>query len=271
MNSYISSPSKTAALLEKYNIRLKKAYGQNFLIDTNVLKKITTYAHINESDHILEVGSGIGSLTEVMLARGPEIICVEIDQRIIKIFREIFDSQIDRKVTLIEKDAMKLNYADISNKFAINKFVSNLPYKIAAPLILKVFCQAPSVSEAYLTIQKDIADRITASSGDKNYSSYSVKANYIADFEICFYISRNCFLPRPNVDSAFIKAKRKVFGFAHRRKKLINSLQKDPDYQDKVDVVADLLESMGQDHSIRAEELSLDQYLVLFRRLTSHI
>ncbi|MDZ7838444.1 MAG: rRNA adenine dimethyltransferase family protein [Actinomycetota bacterium] len=154
MNSYISSPSKTAALLKRYNIRLKKAYGQNFLIDTNILKKIANYAQINESDHILEVGSGIGSLTEVMLSRGPEIICIEIDKRIIKIFREIFDSQFGDKVTLIEQDALKLNYEDISNKFAINKFVSNLPYKIAAPLILKVFCQAPSVSKAYLTIQK---------------------------------------------------------------------------------------------------------------------
>ncbi|MDZ7838443.1 MAG: rRNA adenine N-6-methyltransferase family protein [Actinomycetota bacterium] len=139
--------------------------------------------------------------------------------------------------------------------------------------------------ESLFNHTKDIADRITATCRDKNYSSYSVKANYIADFKTCFSISRNCFLPRPNVDSVFIKAKRKVFAsgetrrffsfvdscFAHRRKKLINSLQKDADYQNKVDVVAELLESMGKNHSVRAEELSVDEYLILFRRLVSHI
>ncbi|MDD3777721.1 MAG: 16S rRNA (adenine(1518)-N(6)/adenine(1519)-N(6))-dimethyltransferase RsmA [Actinomycetota bacterium] len=281
MNGYISSPSNTASLLKQYDIRLKKAYGQNFLIDTNILKKITSYAGVGKNDCILEIGSGIGSLTEVLLEKGANIVCIELDSRMTGVFKHLFSSHLGSKVVLMEQDGMKVDYQELSIKYGLNKFVSNLPYKVAAPLILKVFCQADSIVEAYLTIQKDIADRITAAVGDKNYSSYTVKANYIADFKNCFLISRNCFLPRPNVDSSFIEAKRKKVGpidtnaffsfvdscFAHRRKKLINSLPKDPVYQDKVNEVISYLRLLGKDESVRAEELSVDDYLALFKGL----
>ncbi|MGM0365665.1 MAG: 16S rRNA (adenine(1518)-N(6)/adenine(1519)-N(6))-dimethyltransferase RsmA [Actinomycetota bacterium] len=285
MSTYISSPSRTAAILKEHDIRLSKSYGQNFLIDTNILKKIVSRAHVGRNDRVLEVGCGIGNLTEILLPHALELVCVEVDKKLSKVFRELFSEYIGARIILICRDALKLDYRLLDKEYGINKFVSNLPYKIAAPLILKVFSQAENISEAYLTVQKDIADRITAGKGDKNYSSYTVKANYLADFESCFLISRNCFVPRPNVDSSFIYGKKKklVFSdtqdffnfidscFAHRRKKLINSLQKDTRYQQVIGQVIDLLNQTGRDRNIRAEELSVEEYVFLYKGLISII
>ncbi len=285
MTAYISSPSRTAAILKEYNIRLSKSYGQNFLVDTNVLKKISLQAGVSSNDRILEVGCGIGNLTEIMLGSALKIVCVEIDRKLGSVFEELFSDYMGRKVFLICKDALKLKFQSIEKEHGINKFVSNLPYKIAAPLILKVFSQTENLSEAYLTIQKDIADRITAQKGDKNYSSYSVKVNYLADFKNCFGISRNCFYPRPNVDSSFMKGKKKklIFEntqdffnfidscFTHRRKKLINSLYKDQTYREKVNHIIGLLKKIGREKDIRAEELNLEEYVFLYKGLISNI
>jgi len=285
MATYISSPSRTAAILKEHNVKLKKSYGQNFLIDTNILKKIVKHAKVGSQDRVLEVGCGIGNLTEILLPKALKIVCLEVDKNLAEVFRQLFSGYMGSKIILIGQDALKLDYRRLEKEYGINKIVSNLPYKIAAPLILKVFCQAENICQAYLTIQKDIADRIIAAKGDKNYSSYTVKANYIADFKNLFIISRNCFLPRPNVDSCFIQAKKKkpVFAdtqkffdfvdscFAHRRKKLINSLQKDTAYQRNIRQVIGLLKEIGKDKDIRAEELSVDQYIFLYKGLISNI
>ena len=287
--TYISSPSKTAEILNLHNIRLKKSLGQNFLIDTNILKKIARAAELKSNDIVLEIGSGIGSLTEIMLPQVKKIICIEVDNRLVQVFKEIFQSWLSSQIDLIESDAMKLDYMELKIRTGATKVVSNLPYKIAAPLILKIMLEAPEIERYCLTIQKDIAGRLTAKKGDKNYSSYAVKANFLADFKILFSVSRSCFVPTPFVDSVVVKAGRKTskktadinipdfFGFVedcflHRRKKLINSLlaSNEHKYIDKINLVIKMLNGIGKDKNLRAEDLDLDDFLFLYRSLKAN-
>ncbi|HUW72311.1 MAG TPA: 16S rRNA (adenine(1518)-N(6)/adenine(1519)-N(6))-dimethyltransferase RsmA [Methanosarcinales archaeon] len=287
--TYISSPSKTAEILNLHNIRLKKSLGQNFLIDTNILKKIAVAAELKPEDIVLEIGSGIGSLTEIMLPQIKKIICIEVDNRLVQAFKEIFRSCLSSQIDLIESDAMKLDYRELKIRTGVTKVVSNLPYKIAAPLILKIMLEAPEIEHYCLTIQRDIADRLTAKKGDKNYSSYAVKANFLADFKILFPVSRSCFIPVPFVDSVVVKAGRKTskktagintpdfFGFVedcflHRRKKLINSLltSNEHKYVDKINLIIKMLHGIGKDKNLRAEDLRLDDFLFLYRSLKAN-
>ncbi len=289
MHSYISSPGRTKEILSRYGIKLHKKLGQNFLIDTNSAKKIVSRADVRSSDIILEVGSGIGSLTEILLSRAKIVVCIEIDKLLARAFKDIFKENIDGKIELICLDALKLDYNQLARKFGINKVVSNLPYNIAAPLVLKILLESPDIKKMFITIQKDIALRMLASVGDKNYSSYTVKTSFLADFKLCFQISRNCFIPRPFVDSAVVEVTRKddkvlsrenfnikdFFGlvtkcFSHRRKKLVNSLaQKDSGYCYKSEIIIKLLSEMGQDKNTRAEELSLENYIFLYKNLSN--
>jgi len=290
VNFYISSPGKTTRILNEYGIKLKKSLGQNFLIDTNSAKKIVKCAGVNSKDIILEIGSGVGGLTEIIIGKAEKVVCVEIDKLLIKAFKDIFRERLKgEKLELIETDALKLNYRDIVRKYKINKVVSNLPYSIAAPLLLKILLEAETIKTMFLTIQKDIGGRLLASTGDKNYSSYTVKANFLADFNFCFQISRNCFIPRPFVDSVVIKVSRKdnkhLIGskwdikdffnfvnscFLHRRKKLINSLcQNNTRYCDKMELIVELLSEIGKDKNVRAEELSLKDYIYLYEKLNT--
>ena len=289
MHSYISSPGKTVQILSRYGIRLKKSLGQNFLIDTNSAKKIISYAGVNADDVILEVGSGIGSLTEILFPKVKRVVCVEIDNLLIEAFKDIFSENLGEKIQLIQADALKLNYTDIAGKYKINKVVSNLPYSIAAPLILKILIEAEDIKKLFITIQKDIAERLLASAGDKNYSSYTVKSNFLADFNFCFQISRNCFLPKPFVGSAVVEVIRKdnrvlmdenfktgdFFDFVnscflHRRKKLINSLsQSNTRYCYKLELIIKLLSEIGKNRDVRAEELYLKDYIFLYKKLNT--
>jgi len=209
LGTYISTPTQTMQILKQYNLHLKKTYGQNFLIDTNVLKKIVKFSDVKKDDVVLEVGSGIGSLTEILLKNVKKIICIELDRNIAAAFKEIFKTKLSRKIILINDDAMKIDYDKVCNKYDINKFVSNLPYKIAAPLILKILSQTKKIDDFFITIQKDIADRILAKPKDKNYNAFTVKLNYYAYFVKSFPISRVCFYPKPFVDSVTIHLKRK--------------------------------------------------------------
>jgi len=293
-SNYISSPGNTARILSKYGIKLKKRLGQNFLIDTNSAKKIVRYAGVNSKDIILEIGSGIGSLTQIILGEAKKVVCVEIDELLVRAFKEIFSEDLRKgaegsKLELIQADALKLNYTDLVREYGINKIVSNLPYSIAATLLLKILVEAHNLEELFFTIQKDIAERLIALPGDKNYSSYTVKASFLADFKFCFQIPRNCFIPKPFVDSEVIEVHRRenelmkdpdfdikdFFDFinacfSHRRKKLINSLsQSGSRYCDKTELVIELLSGMNKNRDIRAEELTLDDYIYLYKELNT--
>lgn len=288
MKNYISSPSKTTKILADNNIRLRKSLGQNYIIDTNSVKKMVSITRVSREDIILEIGCGIGSLTEILLENGPaKIICIEVDRKVAEVFRNIFHEKIeDGTIELIIEDAMDIDYGRLSSTHNINKMVSNLPYKIAAPLVLKILRESEKISQSWMTIQKDIADRLTAEPGDKNYSSYTVKSNTLACYRSCFKISRNCFLPKPFVDSSVIEVIRRKIpeelraeggierffdlvnaSFAHRRKMLLNSLSKSKDFSQKLDSIAKLLPEIGKNKEVRAEELSLEDYIFLYDNL----
>lgn len=286
MSSYISSPSRTTQILKHYGIKLKKNLGQNFLIDTNSAKKIVKSADVNSRDIILEIGSGIGSLTEILIGEAKKVVCVEIDKRLVKVFGDIFEDRLKKKIELIQADALKLDYAFIAGKYKITKVVSNLPYSIAAHLLLKILTETEDIKKFFVTIQKDIAARLLASVRDKNYSSYTLKSNFLADFNYCFQISRNCFFPRPFIDSAVIEINRKDTGvlagknfstedffyflnscFLHRRKKLINSLSLNDKYCHKLQLIIKLLSGIGKGKDVRAEELNLKEYISIFKEL----
>ena len=288
MKNYISSPGKTAKILSDHNIRLRKSLGQNYIIDTNSVKKMVSLANITGEDIILEIGCGIGSLTEVLLENKPvKIICIEVDRKVSEVFRDIFREEIENgSVVLIIEDAMDIDFEKLSSLHNINKMISNLPYKIAAPLTLKILRETEKIPQSWMTIQKDIADRLTAEPGDKNYSSYTVKSNTLACYRSCFKISRNCFLPKPFVDSSVVEVTRKKIpaqlggeggiegffnfvnaSFAHRRKMLLNSLSRSKDYSLKLDRIAEFLQAIGKNKAVRAEELSLKDYIFLYKNL----
>ncbi|MDD5622522.1 MAG: 16S rRNA (adenine(1518)-N(6)/adenine(1519)-N(6))-dimethyltransferase RsmA [Actinomycetota bacterium] len=286
MSNYISSPSVTARILKNYGIKLKKSLGQNFLIDTNNAKKIVNYAGIDSCDTVLEIGSGIGSLTEILMGEAKEVVCIEIDKKLAAVFEEIFRDRSEGKIQLIQADALKLDYGLIAGKYKITKMVSNLPYSIAAHLLLKILTETEDIKRFFVTIQKDIAERLLASAGDKNYNSYTLKSNFLADFDYCFQISRNCFFPRPFIDSAVIEVNRKDRGiqegknfntedffnflnscFLHRRKMLVNSLSRSDKYCHKLKLIIKLLSEIGRSKDVRAEELYLKDYIFLFKGL----
>ena len=288
MKNYISSPSKTTKILADNNIRLRKSLGQNYIIDTNSVKKMVSLTHITGEDVILEIGCGIGSLTEILLENRPaKIICIEVDRKIAEVFKNIFNDKIENgQIELIIEDAMDIDYGKLSSTYNINKMVSNLPYKIAAPLLLKILRETEKIPQFWMTIQKDIADRLTAEPRDKNYSSYTVKSNTLACYKSSFKVSRNCFLPKPFVDSSVIEVTRKKIpeelnaeggiekffdlvnsSFAHRRKMLLNSLSKSKDFSQKLDSIAELLPEIGKNKEVRAEELSLKDYIFLYKNL----
>lgn len=302
-NLYISSPTNTMKIIKKNDLVLKKIYGQNFIIDTNILKKISGFAELDKNDVVLEIGPGIGSLTEIMMPEVKKIICIEIDKKFSEVFEEIFGRFIGEKIVFIPKDAMKVDFEEICSYHSVSKLVSNLPYKIAAPVILKILGETDRVGDFIATIQKDIADRILAKPGDKNYNAATIKMNFFSEFCGGFGISKNCFYPKPHVDSETIHLKKwqrflppsilekinaLVVGdllknnnlkrnfredffkfvedsFSHRRKKLINSLTiNDGYYLEQQQEIIGALESIGKNKDIRPEELSLEEYLTVF-------
>ena len=216
----------------------------------------------------------------------------------LKAFKDIFTERLGKEIELIEGDALKLDYCKLSEEYKINKIISNLPYKIAAPLLIKILIEATGIDRLFVTIQKDIADRVLASPGDKNYSLYTVKSNFLASYNVCFQISRNCFRPKPFVDSTFIEIIRKdgsdlskeLIGiqgeienknkavidffkfiddcFSNRRKKIINSLiSSSKKYLDKKVLIIKLLNEINKGENIRAEELKLEDFIFLYKNI----
>ena len=287
MQQYISSPKRTSEILSQYGIRLRKGLGQNYMIDTNSIKKMVSLAGIEKGEPIMEIGSGIGSLTEILLEAGAgKVICIEIDRKVAGAFRDLFRNQLGAgKVGLMVIDAMDIDYEELCNKHSIKKIVSNLPYKVAAPLMLKILLEASEVEYFLATIQKDIADRMLAKRGDKNYSSYTVKSNLLAEHKSCFKVSRNCFIPRPFVDSVVLEAKAKSLpegfkkhetqdffdlvnsSFLHRRKKMLNSLALDKRYVQKTGKIEELLLGLDKEPGVRAEDLTLEDFIHIYKNI----
>ncbi|TMT01838.1 16S rRNA (adenine(1518)-N(6)/adenine(1519)-N(6))-dimethyltransferase RsmA [Apilactobacillus kunkeei] len=282
-NPEIASPARTQAILNRFHLSAKKSLGQNFLTDLNVLSKIVKAAHLTDTDNVIEIGPGIGGLTEFLARSSKRVLAFEIDQNLLPVLDETL-SPYDN-VEIINQDILQANLpAIIDEKFNNErpiKVVANLPYYITTPIILDLLKGNAEFDNITVMMQKEVAQRLEANPGSKDYGSLSVIIQYLNDVKLAFEVSRKSFIPAPNVDSAIVTLERKdtieneVFDekafasfvrgcFAHRRKTLWNNLQglfgKDAETKEKVQSV---LAEFDIQPGIRPEKLTVDQYVNL--------
>lgn len=288
--SYLASPSATRAVLERHGLATKKALGQNFLVNDSVIARICELSEVCADDAVLEVGPGIGTLTVALLARAGRVLSVERDTDLPAVLAETcadFDN-----FTLLSKDALTLSQADLDEAFgeaaaqgeAPNKFVANLPYAVAATLVLDFFQRFSSLQCATVMVQSEVADRMMAKMGTKDYGAYTVKLNLIAKPTGRFQVGPGNFFPPPRVTSAVIRLDRRDdlgitaeeaavaslmadAAFATRRKTIVNSMKTFFSGRKGCDGVVEklpaILEGAGIDARRRGESLTLEEFIGL--------
>ena len=283
--AYLGNPSKTNEILNKFGLTAQKRYGQNFLIDSNILEKIVASAGITKEDTVLEIGPGIGTLTQHLAEAAKKVICVEIDRNMIPVL-EYTLANFDN-VTVINQDILKADIVNIlkENGAASAKVVANLPYYITTPIIMELLEKDLPIESITVMIQKEVAERMQTGPGSKDYGALSLAVAFYSNAEVKMTVSPNCFIPRPNVDSAVIRLdklsepavkvnnKSEMFriikgAFEQRRKTLTNALSHSSAYKtDKKNIENALLE-MGKNVNIRGEELTLEEFARLSDILT---
>ena len=278
----LGNPTNTIAILQKYNFNFQKKFGQNFLIDANILEKIISAAEVNKDDCILEIGPGIGTMTQYLCENAREVVAVEIDKKLIPILQEDTLSSYNN-VTLINDDILKVDINVIvqeKNNGKPIKVVANLPYYITTPIIMGLFEKKVPLESITIMVQKEVAERMQVGVGTKDYGALSLAVQYYAKPQVMMTVPASCFMPRPNVDSAVIKLTRydnppvsvtdekKMFDIIHaifnqRRKTLVNSLKNAMGLDIKKEDVLSALEAMELPATIRGEALSLEQFAQL--------
>lgn len=274
-------PQNTIAVLQKYNFKFQKKYGQNFLIDSHVLEKIMDAAEIGKDDCVVEIGPGIGTMTQYLAERAGEVVAVEIDKNLIPILTETLADY--KNVSIINEDILKVDLNRIveeKNGGRPVKIVANLPYYITTPIIMGLFENHVPVKSITVMVQKEVADRMQVGPGTKDYGALSLAVQYYAKPEIVAIVPPNCFIPRPNVASAVIrltchekkpvevKDEKGMFAlirasFNQRRKTLANSLSNAQNLSLTREQVTEALESMQLSPTIRGEALTLEQFAAL--------
>ena len=273
----IASVNKVKELLNKYNLQAKKKFGQNFLIDNNIVKKIVDSANVDENTVVVEIGPGLGAMTEELCKKASKVICFEIDHDMVAILNNELSFE---NLSVIEKDFLKVNLKDYINDEKRIIVVSNLPYYITTPIITKIL-EDNIVSEIYVMVQDEVADRLACDAGSKDYGSLSVLIKYYSSAKYEFKVSRNCFYPSPNVDSAIVSMKKdkKEYNlnneanflkfvqniFEMRRKTLINNILNK--YDVKREKIEEILEELGFDKNIRSESLKLDEIVEIYKKI----
>ncbi len=273
--------SNTLAVLEKYNFSFQKKFGQNFLIDTHVLENIIEGAGITGDDCVLEIGPGIGTMTQYLCESAKKVIAVEIDSKLIPILNDTLKDY-DNKI-IINEDVLKLDLkalCDEHNEGRPLKIVANLPYYITTPIIMGLFENHVPLDSITVMVQKEVAERMEVGPGTKDYGALSLAVQYYSKPEILMTVSANCFIPRPNVDSAVIKlsaySEKPVVtvdedymfsviraAFNQRRKTLVNALfNASINGCDKENIVA-ALSKLNLSPTIRGEALTLEQFAAL--------
>lgn len=284
--AYLGVPSNTIEILKKYHFVFQKKFGQNFLIDTNVLDKIISSAEITKEDCVLEIGPGIGTMTQYLAEHAREVVAVEIDKALIPILKDTLKEY--NNVTVINDDILKVDVGRIAeerNQGRPIKVVANLPYYITTPIIMGLFENHVPLKSITIMVQKEVAERMQVGPGTKDYGALSLAVQYYAKPEVVALVPPNCFIPRPNVGSAVIKLTRyedppvKVENEGHmfslirasfnqRRKTLINGLGNAGGLNVTKEEAAKALEEIGCSVSIRGEALTLDQFAQLSNRLS---
>ena len=280
----------TKEIIKKYNIRLTKALGQNFLIDDNILKRIVDSAAVTSSDLIIEVGPGIGGMTRELASRAGQVVAIEIDNHLIPALSENIKEF--SNITIINKDIMKLDIKEIikdvleisGKQINCVKVVANLPYYITTPIIMKFLEEKPGVEMLLFMVQKEVALRMIATPGGKEFGALSLAVQYYSNPEIVFNVSPECFIPKPNVDSSVIKLdifkkppvelnNEDVFfrtikaSFGQRRKTLVNGLSNSGYFNKSKEEIKEILRNMGIDELRRGETLTIMQFAELSNAL----
>ena len=284
--AYLGTPTATAQVIKKYGFSFQKKFGQNFLIDANILEKIIASAEITKEDCVIEIGPGIGTMTQYLAENAREVVAVEIDKNLIPTLEETLKEY--ENVSILNEDILKVDLNRLvkeKNDGRPIKVVANLPYYITTPIIMGLFESQVPLSSITIMVQKEVADRMQVGPGTKDYGALSLAVQYYAKPEIMLNVPPACFMPRPNVGSAVIRLtrfeeppaktqdERKMFSiiraaFNQRRKTLANALTNGLAYTNEEGKVihvsrkevCEALEKMGLSQTIRGEALSLEQF-----------
>ncbi|MCI6121254.1 16S rRNA (adenine(1518)-N(6)/adenine(1519)-N(6))-dimethyltransferase RsmA [Bariatricus sp. SGI.161] len=274
----LGNPQNTIEILQKYNFTFQKKFGQNFLIDTHVLDKIIRAAEITREDMVLEIGPGIGTMTQYLAEAAGKVVAVEIDKNLIPILSDTLSAY--ENVTIINEDVLKLDIQKLANEENQGrpiKVVANLPYYITTPIIMGLFENHVPVESITVMVQKEVADRMQTGPGNKDYGALSLAVQYYAEPYIVANVPPNCFMPRPKVGSAVIrltcheqppvevKDERLMFdiiraSFNQRRKTLANGLNNSDKLSFSKEEITEAIESLGKGSSVRGEALTLEEF-----------
>ena len=281
----LGNPQNTIEILQKYNFNFQKKFGQNFLIDEHVLNKIIRAAEITKDDYVLEIGPGIGTMTQYLACAAREVTAVEIDRALIPILEDTLKEY--DNVSIINEDILKVDIAALAkekNGGRSIKVVANLPYYITTPIIMGLFESHVPLESITVMVQKEVADRMQVGPGTKDYGALSLAVQYYAEPYIVANVPPNCFMPRPAVGSAVIRLTRHqkppvevmdeklMFrliraSFNQRRKTLANGLKNSGELNLSKEVITAAIEKLGKGSSVRGEALDLEE----FARLTNII
>ena len=279
--AYLGNPKDTIEVLQKYKFNFQKKFGQNFLIDTHVLEKIIDAAGITKDDFVLEIGPGIGTMTQYLCENAREVAAVEIDNNLIPILKDTLKEY--DNVEVIHEDILKVDIQELAqrkNQGRPIKVVANLPYYITTPIIMGLFESHVPIASITIMVQKEVADRMQAGPGSKDYGALSLAVQFYAKPEIVANVPPNCFMPRPNVGSAVIRLTRHetvpvdvldekmMFriiraSFNQRRKTLANGLNNAPDIPLSKEQIQESITALGVPVNIRGEVLTLEQFAKL--------
>ena len=281
MTERISTPSKTKQIIEENHFTFKKNFGQNFLIDSNILDNISQCAEISKEDCVLEIGPGIGSLTQVLAENAREVVAVEIDKTLIPILEQTLTGY--ENVVILNQDILKTDIDAIiaeKNNGRPIKVVANLPYYITTPIIMDLLEKERHIDSITVMVQKEVAERMQAGPKEKEYGALSIAVQYYCDANLDMIVQPSCFMPRPKVASAVITLKvlpeRKVItkdedlffhlvkcAFGQRRKTLLNSLYNQGDLNLSKEELTAIITSLGWDERIRGEALPIQDFAIL--------
>ena len=284
--AYLGTPSATKEIINKYSFAFQKKFGQNFLIDSNVLESIIRGAEITKDDFVLEIGPGIGTMTQYLCEAARQVVAVEIDKMLIPILEDTL-SEYDN-VEVINQDVLKVDIkslAEEKNNGKPIKVVANLPYYITTPIIMGLFESGVPIDSITIMVQKEVADRMQTGPGSKDYGALSLAVQYYATAKVILNVSATCFMPRPNVDSAVVKLTRhkeptvnvadeklmfKIIraSFNQRRKTLVNGLKNSPELSFSKEQIVKAIEKIGKPETIRGEALTLEEFAELANAFT---
>lgn len=276
--AYLGTPGNTVEILKKHNFNVQKKYGQNFLVDTHILDKILEASAITGQDCVLEIGPGIGTMTQYLAESAREVIAVEIDRALIPVLEETLSSY--DNVTVINEDILKVDIRRIAeerNGGKPIKVVANLPYYITTPIIMGLFESGIPLDSITIMVQKEVAERMKSGPGNKDYGALSLAVQYYADTYLVANVPPNCFMPRPKVGSAVIRLTRHerppveaedeklMFdiiraAFNQRRKTLANGLNNSDRLDFSKETIVNAIERLGKGTRVRGEALTLKEF-----------